>query len=260
MKKRNKKLRICAGILAFVLIGFLLYGLREFYGDPIQKYLAEKTLTAYAKQHHDDLDDFSYEGVGYNFKDGSYHATYVHKKQPKLSFYISVRGNDEPYDSYEFDYVLGSNGWALYANEVLDTIDETIMNACDASFGICIGDVDSERIREEEKNMFYENKHVDQLKVITISGSIRLPDLTDTANIVEQFKKMASIFEGHDQAIKSYTLSVFDETGNSGFDVCNVTKERLYQPGFQEELQRSLQLGKDVDSNAGYYIRILESK
>lgn len=260
MKKRNKGLRITAAVIAFGLIGMVLWGIRDFYGDPFSKYRAEKTLTAYAQQHHEDLGDFVEEGVAYNFKDKSYYITYTHRLQPLLSFYISMHSDGEIYDDYEFNYVEGANAWAMYANDKYRELDQSITDACDAAYGYCGADVKGNLITSEEHDAFYQNKNMDTLKILTISGSVQIPDLTDTAVITEKIRKLAAIFEGSDQQIKSYELSIFDETGNKGFYLCNVSKDVMMRDDFPEKLAKVLVSHNSLKESDGFYISPIEAK
>ena len=260
MKKRNKSLRIIAAVIAFLLIGIIIYAITEFYGNPFSRKHAEETLRTYASEHHNDLDQFTYDGVAYNFKDGSYHINYTYRPQPYLGFYLSLQEN-EVYDSYEFDFVEGTNGLAMFASEQYREFGEDVDRRCEARFGICLATMEANNLSEEEYQAFYRNDRIEQLKILTIEGgSVYMNQMDDIETMYHSFDYLMSLFEQHEAQVKDYSLSFYDQSGNQGVNVKHVSKEVLLQSDFKEKLAAALLNPDKYKESDGFYIEYQEVK
>ena len=105
---KKKYLKIVAFIIAMVLFVGVAWFANALNGNPVSKFLAQKTAQKYLAEHYDDT-DYYIDSVSYSFKDGNYHAFI---KSPtsmdtEFSLYITMFGEFR-FDTYE-DVVDGFN-------------------------------------------------------------------------------------------------------------------------------------------------------
>ena len=100
--KKNKILKILAGVVAIALICGILFITNAFVGNPISAKIAEKAIKNYVNEKYSFL-DLELEKPVYNFKDGSYMVWAKSKTSIDTKFTINYRDKGVYYDSYEFD-------------------------------------------------------------------------------------------------------------------------------------------------------------
>lgn len=103
---RKKILQIVAGIIAFSLIGFILYMANGFVGNPVSAAIAKSEIKQYMETHYPDMDYEFATKVGYNFKDGSYIGRVQSLTSEDTRFYVEYHGKNDIRDDYNFN-VLG---------------------------------------------------------------------------------------------------------------------------------------------------------
>lgn len=121
----KKSMKIISGIIAFLIIGALLFFTNAFLGNPISKMIAKNAAKNYIENNYKNK-DFVIEEVRYNLKDSGYNA-YI--KSPSsvdthFSVYISMGG-----EIYRDSYESVINGWNTYQRiekEYRDIVDEIL--------------------------------------------------------------------------------------------------------------------------------------
>ncbi|MEG0899547.1 MAG: hypothetical protein RSF40_07560 [Oscillospiraceae bacterium] len=126
----KKTAKIIAIIIAFTLIGGILFVGNAFVGNPISKMLATNTAKKYIQQQYADT-DYIIEKVNYNFKSGGYNARI--KSQSSIDTYFSISLSSLGklgWDSFENMVTTGRNTWERIdseyrkmANDVFDAED-----------------------------------------------------------------------------------------------------------------------------------------
>lgn len=108
MKKTTK---IIAGIVAFVLIAGILWFANVFVGNPISKYLANRSAKVYIEDRYPEI-ELERERAAYDFKSGRYNVFIKSPTSIDTHFSIDISSTGEIlWDSYE-DYVLDKfNTW-----------------------------------------------------------------------------------------------------------------------------------------------------
>lgn len=123
MKRTTK---IIAIIMAFILIGGVLFVGNAFVGNPFSKMLATNTAEKYINQHYADT-DYIVEKVNYSFKDGGYYARIKSPSSMDTHFSLSISSLGKlGRDSYEDMVTSGGNTW--------DRIDNEYRKAAEAVF------------------------------------------------------------------------------------------------------------------------------
>ena len=121
----KKTMKIISGIIAFVIIGALLFFANAFLGNPVSKMIVKNAAKNYIEENYKNR-DFVIDEVQYNFKDSGYNA-YV--KSPSsvdthFTVYISMTGK-----IYRDSYESVINGWNTYQRiekEYRDMVDEIL--------------------------------------------------------------------------------------------------------------------------------------
>jgi len=105
--KNNKKskINIIIGVIATVLIGFMLFIVNGFVGNPISKIIANKAIEQYVEENYSSL-DLEIDKPYYNLKDGSYVGRARSKTSIDTNFAIYYKNGKVKGDDYE-TYVLG---------------------------------------------------------------------------------------------------------------------------------------------------------
>ncbi len=137
----KKILKIALSVILAVAIVIILLFAEAFWGNPLSKYLATKTVNEYLSQTYGDT-DFYVESVNYNFKFGNYYARVKSPSSIDTHFNISTDkwGNFQS-DTYE-SRVLGRFNTAQRIDEEYLNLANTVFESpdfpyCgDISFGI----------------------------------------------------------------------------------------------------------------------------
>lgn len=108
MKKWTK---IIAGIIAFILIGGLLWFANGLVGNPISKMLANRSTEGYIEENYPEM-ELELKDATYNFKNGRYNVCVKSPTSIDTHFSIDISPTGEVVgDSYS-NYVLGKfNTW-----------------------------------------------------------------------------------------------------------------------------------------------------
>lgn len=126
---KNKK--IGAAILAFILIGGILFMANGLIGNPISKMMASRTSKKYVDRQYKDM-DLQVEDPVYNFKDGRYYVDVKSNRSVDTYFQLYYTWSGKlDYDSYE-DAVLSKwNTWQRIDSEYRKLVDSKIEGKMD---------------------------------------------------------------------------------------------------------------------------------
>jgi hypothetical protein len=127
MKNTTKQaLKILAGILAFVLIGGMLYITNAFVGNPVSAMLANNAIKQYVNQNYPHL-DLEVEKAKYNFKTTGYMAMAESKTSIDTKFAIYYSQGKVQRDDYK-DYVLGMLNTMIRLSNEYSKLTKEIIN------------------------------------------------------------------------------------------------------------------------------------
>lgn len=147
MKKRTK---IIAGITAFMLIGVLLFFANGLVGNPISKFLANRSAEEYIEEEYPEM-ELEVSKATFNFKTGGYSVGVKSPNSIDTHFSLSISpSGDIIYDSYE-DYVLDKfNTWNRINEEYRDMV-EKVFESEDFPYE---SDIDYGEMKLKEKNSY----------------------------------------------------------------------------------------------------------
>ncbi|RJX36599.1 hypothetical protein D3P09_27085 [Paenibacillus pinisoli] len=103
---RKKIMQVIAGIIAFSLIGFILYMANGFVGNPVSAAIAKTAIKQYMETQYPEMEYEFATKVGYNFKDGSYIGRVQSLTSEDTRFYVEYHGKNDIKDDFNFN-VLG---------------------------------------------------------------------------------------------------------------------------------------------------------
>lgn len=136
----KKSIKMLSGLVAFTLIGTILWFANGFLGNPISRAIANNSARKYIETNYPNM-KLEVSEVSYSFKDGNYHA-YIKSptsKDTHFSVNISPLGK-VGYDSYEDEVVKKYNTYTriseLYNSKVKDAFEsEDCPYKSDINFG-----------------------------------------------------------------------------------------------------------------------------
>lgn len=124
MTKRKLALKITSAVIAFAIIGFLLFVLNAFVGNPISSAIAKSKIEQYVSQNYD-TNEYTVGKVSYEFKFNEYIAKVTSNKSKDSYFNVSYR-NGKIRDSYESNVVRRFNTWVRLNDEISKQVKEII--------------------------------------------------------------------------------------------------------------------------------------
>lgn len=159
---KRKALKIIALILAVALIGGIAFFANALVGNPLSKYLANRSAEKYISEVYPEK-DFMVREIFYDFKTGNYYAKIYSPRSIDSSFrlYIDFFGKIY-YDTYEDKVLTGQNTADRINNEYREAVDR-VLNSTLFPYNSNIGYGDIEFIPEEYKN----NSDVPSYAIVT---------------------------------------------------------------------------------------------
>lgn len=148
---KRKVLKIIALILALVLIAGIGWFANSLVGNPVSKYLANKSAEKYISETFPD-EDFIIREIFYDFKMGNYYAKIYSPTSIDSNFklYIDFFGKVF-YDTYEYSVLTGENTANRINKEYREAVDR-VLNSPSYPYNSHIAFGDIEFIPEEYKN------------------------------------------------------------------------------------------------------------
>ncbi len=135
---KKKTLKICAALLAFALIGFVLVFASAFMGNPLSKLIVSINSKNYIEKNYSDLDLVA-DSPFYSFKTGGYSVYVRSESSVDTHFNLSydIWGRLE-YDSYENDVLTKNNTFGRINDDyfkAVNSAEDTLPVECDIFFG-----------------------------------------------------------------------------------------------------------------------------
>lgn len=135
---QNRILKITAAVIAFSLIGFLLFILNAFTGNPVSSAIASSKIKAYVKETYPKM-DLELSKASYNFKDSDYYMK-VQSKTSKDTYFRISWDHGKIRDSYEYDIPTHMTTFERLTNEFNQLIEDVINKDFPYETSIVIGD------------------------------------------------------------------------------------------------------------------------
>lgn len=147
MKKGTK---IIAGIGAFILIGVILFFTSAFVGNPISKFLANRSAKIYIEETYPDMELESEKAI-YSFKNGEYYVYVKSAISRDTHFALGITSTGEiRRDTYKDDVLSKFNTWGRVNSEYIDMIN-TILKSDGFPYE---SHIDYGNIKLKEKDMY----------------------------------------------------------------------------------------------------------
>ena len=121
----KKALKITAALVAFAIIGFVLWFANGMLGNPMSDLLAKSAATSYLAEKYSGT-DYVIENVGYSFKTGGYGASITSPSSVDTYFYLSI---DMLGNVRNNSYANITSGWNTYTR-----LEEVYRQMCNAVF------------------------------------------------------------------------------------------------------------------------------
>lgn len=258
MKTKKKQFKkIIAAIIAFVLIGVVLFLANGMVGNPVSKMLANKAAKKHVAEYYSDL-DLELEKAFYNFKDGRYNvkASSTSSIDTHFSLNYSWAGKLE-YDDYE---VLVLSKWNTFQRidseyrKLIDTKIKTKMDLDERDF-IYGGFSKEHDFSELEIDKKYNVKELAKEQ-----GHIQLTmerETRDVAVMVETLIRVKEIFDEEDISFNNIDVDLHEprrENANQesllGADYL-MLKEFLYTDIYRDGLEKRVE--KNIEETKQYY-------
>ncbi|MEG0019808.1 MAG: hypothetical protein RR728_04600 [Oscillospiraceae bacterium] len=141
----KKTAKIIAIVVAFALVGGILFVTNAFVGNPISKLLATNAAHKYINEHYTDT-DYIVEKVQYNFKDGGYYGKIKSPSSVDTYFSLAITSLGKVgWDSYEDMVTSGRNTWDRVDSEYRK-LAQAVFEGEDFPY---VSDIDFGTIREK---------------------------------------------------------------------------------------------------------------
>lgn len=151
LSKRPLPLRITAAVIAFAMIGWLLWGANDLLGNPISYYLVKTNAEKYVAENYADK-GYVLEGVGYNFKFKSYCAYFSKPGSEDCRFTAYYNANGKFSGTTSESRVLNGENTRSRLNERYRKLVDTVVDSPSFPFesDIAFGELIFERDSDEE--------------------------------------------------------------------------------------------------------------
>ncbi|MBQ5905028.1 MAG: hypothetical protein IIW88_04090 [Clostridia bacterium] len=150
---KRKALKITAFILALALIGGIGFFANALVGNPISKFLANRSAEKYISETYPE-GDFLIRDVRYDFKVGGYYAKIYSPRSIDSDFELRIDFFGKVhYDTYEYSVLTGENTAQRINKEYREAVDR-VLNSTLFPYNSNIGYGDIEFIPEEYKDNF----------------------------------------------------------------------------------------------------------
>ena len=150
---KRKALKITAFILALALIGGIGFFANALVGNPISKFLANRSAEKYISETYPE-GDFLIRDVRYDFKVGGYYAKIYSPRSIDSDFELRIDFFGKVhYDTYEYSVLTGENTAQRINKEYREAVDR-VLNSTLFPYNSNIGFGDIEFIPEEYKDNF----------------------------------------------------------------------------------------------------------
>ncbi len=160
----KKKTKIISGIVFIILIGVILFFINAFEGNPISKFLADRSAKIYIEETYPGME---FTKSSYSVKTGKYHVLIKSPISIDTHFGISISLMGDIYsDSYEEKVLSKWNTYNRIDREYMDIVrtifdSDDFIYESDMGFGYLI--LKDEDIEELEIDKIYDMKELGRM-------------------------------------------------------------------------------------------------
>lgn len=116
--------KLIAGILAFILIGGVLWFANGLVGNPVSKMLANRSAEKYIAEKYGDM-ELEVSKAGYNFKTGGYYVSVKSLTSIDTHFSINISPYGQiGYDLYDYNVLRKFNTWRRIDSEYRNMVSK----------------------------------------------------------------------------------------------------------------------------------------
>ena len=252
--KKTKTKRIIAGVLAFVLIGFILMMVNQFVGNPLSRMLVNRSAEKYLAENYRDL-DLEAEKADYDFKTGRYYVAVKSNTSIDTHFDMGYTWAGKfDYDGYE-DIVLSKwNTWQRVDKEYSDLVEDKIeskMNFKEREF--MYGEIKyaDDKVDSLEIDKLYNIKELAKIKGHIIVHMERKE--RDAEVMTEILLNIKSLFDG--EKIPFYQIGIdlrqprmeddngeeIDNSEEEDLSIENFSYEDIYVEGLEKRVEKNIE-------------------
>lgn len=265
MKRKNK---IIAGIIAFILMGLILWFANGFVGNPISKFLANRSAKRYIEETYPEM-DLKINKATYNFKTGGYNVFVELPGSLDIHFSLNISPSGKvKWDGYE-DYVIGKFNTRQRINSEYRKMVEEIFGAEDFPFesDIDFGEIVLERGSHENFGPIYglglDELEIDKLYDINELGKraghliyYTIDEELDAKRASQILIHIKEIFDEKSLPFYAIDLTLQEEEigrDRKYFSVSGFLYEDIYEEGLIKRLEKA---SKDLED----YYKMEDSK
>lgn len=252
MKRKPMILRICAGILAIMILCLLGTTLLDIYGNPIKKWQLKDDFQSYFDAHFSHIEDaYTCGNVSYNGKLNDYFVSCENKTQPLLSFSIERTSEGEFFDSYTFNIVEGSNFLATISNQIYNDLMERYGDEIpELNKYLIYVDTPLHQLDKDIQDALYNNVNIYEQPIYSLYyfGGEASESYEQGEYVQSRFKQMKTLIQQTDFVPISYRAAFFDKEGNTGYELIKVSEEIMERADFAamvEEVKKAPQKYKE---------------
>ena len=227
---KRKALKIIALVLALVLIAGIGWFANALVGNPVSKYLANRSAEKYISEVYPE-EDFLVREVRYDFKVGGYYAKIYSPRSIDSDFELRIDFIGKVlYDTYEYNVLTGENTAYRINKEYREAVDR-VLNSPSYPYNSHIAFGDIEFIPEEYK----DNYDVPSYAIVTETLT---PDILYDINEMGRKAGHLVIYVADDELTEekmAETLlgikDIFDKSGVSFYAInCQIENRKADEP------------------------------
>ncbi|MFF2889177.1 hypothetical protein [Paenibacillus sp. NPDC057967] len=205
---RKKVLQIVAGMIAFSLIGFILYMANGFVGNPISASIAKSAIKQYMETQYPEMEYEFVTKVGYNFKDGSYIGRVQSLTSEDTRFYVEYHGKNDIRDDYSFTVLEYRQTMDRLSKEFADVLQKELSDQIGTPIRRVFVMYQYDEVSDYERLLSLDMKLDPQLPIpLHINISLDT-DHTDLAEAAEWIRKSHEWAKAQGYPVKQYAMDV----------------------------------------------------
>lgn len=266
----KKIVKIVSGIIAFALMGILLWTANGFVGNPISKSLANKSAKKFIHENYQEL-NLDVEDAEYSFKDGKYLVDVSSPTSIDTYFTVIVLPNGQVFNTtYENQFLSKFNTWHRVNEEYRVMVDKVlqqddfpyeseidfgeipIINPEDETFGPKFGVVLEDLEIDEKYNLMALASDVGHIVFYTSDDEV---SAKRAAEILIDLKKIFDANEVPFYAIDFTLEEPKDEDTDllnlKTFSVSNFRYDDIYEDNLPKRLEKSAEEQKNFYDDMG---------
>lgn len=249
--KRTKTTKILAGVLAFALIGIMIYFALGLMGNPISKMIVDRAAEKYVAKNYGDL-DLKLEDSVYNLKDGTYIVDASSDRSIDTHFQMNFTGTGKfDHDSYKEAVLEKWNTWQRINDEYDDLVMTVLKDDLPYKENNSMGQLRDvyENFDHLELDKTYDIKEVgkEEGKLIINIESESL----DKETMSEVLLGIKNIFDEKEVPFYSIDLSVEkpraeDQPSEERIEIIDFLYEDIYIENLQERVEENIENTKEL--------------